>query len=57
MVHCVQDELGQMPAQVMEPACCAEFLVTRERVLRRPLAFYQNALKVIQVSLPPASVQ
>jgi Protein of unknown function (DUF3431) len=46
----MQAELGDMPAQVVEPACCAEFVVTRERVRQRPLSFYRNALDVLHVS-------
>ena len=45
-----QDELGDRPAILHEPACCAEFLVSRERVLARPLEFYQAALNIIHVS-------
>ena len=31
------------------PACCAEFMVSRDRVLGRPLKFYRNALGVLRV--------
>lgn len=60
LVHCVccnlQAELGELPEQVVPPACCAEFLVSRERVLQRPLSFYRNALDVLQVMIHTCSV-
>ena len=34
-------ELGPPPAE-LHAACCAEFIVARERVLRHPRAFYEH---------------
>lgn len=45
-----QAEFGELPEQVVPPACCAEFMVSRERVLQRPLSFYRNALDVFQAA-------
>lgn len=47
----MQEELGDLPATVVEPACCPEFMVTRERVRRRPLSFYKTALDILHVSV------
>lgn len=49
---CTQMELGDMPAQIVEPACCADFMVSRERVRQRPLSFYRNAFDVLLFFLP-----
>jgi hypothetical protein len=34
---------GPLPEYIYAP-CCAEFLVSAERIRKRPLAFYQHAL-------------
>jgi hypothetical protein len=34
-----QQELGDAPPLLTGP-CCAEFMVSRERILRHPLSFY-----------------
>lgn len=46
-----QKWLGDAPAAVNAP-CCAEFMVKRERVLARPLEFYQNALDALKTGNP-----
>lgn len=46
-----QNELGELPAAVHEPACSAEFMVSRERVKARSLDFYVNALYEMQVGV------
>ena len=38
-----ETELGPLPEWVHSP-CCAEFVVSRERVRLRPLAFYASLL-------------
>ena len=38
-----ETELGPLPEWVHSP-CCAEFMVSRERVRLRPLAFYASLL-------------
>lgn len=50
LIH-IQDELGELPEAVNEPACSAEFMVSRERVKARSLKFYLNALHQMQVNL------
>ena len=41
-----------MPEKLHHPSCCAEFMVNKDRVLSRPLQFYQNALRVMKVLMP-----
>lgn len=43
-----QEEMGDPPEYLHMPNCCGEFMVTRERVLARPLKFYKNALNVME---------
>lgn len=43
-----QEEMGDAPEYLHMPNCCGEFMVTRERVLARPLKFYKNALNVME---------
>lgn len=43
-----KEEMGELPDYVHMPNCCGEFMVTRERVLARPLGFYQSALTVME---------
>lgn len=50
LIH-IQDELGELPEAVNEPACSAEFMVSRERVKARSLKFYRNALHQMQVNM------
>ncbi len=50
LIH-IQDELGELPEAVNEPACSAEFMVSRERVKARSLKFYLNALHQMQVNM------
>ena len=49
MAERTQEWLGELPEAVNEPACCGEFMVSAQRVRARPLAFYQNALRRMQV--------
>ncbi|MEO1511198.1 MAG: DUF3431 domain-containing protein [Planctomycetota bacterium] len=46
----LEAHLGPLPPLLFD-ACCAQFLVSRDRIRRRPLAFYQAALAV---ALDPA---
>lgn len=57
--HCtssckVQEWLGELPEFIGEPSNHAEFVTSAERVRARPLSFWQNALKHMEVREPPA---
>jgi Protein of unknown function (DUF3431) len=42
-MHHVAGRAGPLPEYIYAP-CCAEFLVSADRIRKRPLAFYQRAL-------------
>jgi hypothetical protein len=45
----VQEWLGELPEFIGEPSNHAEFVTSAERVRARPLAFWKNALALMEV--------